>query len=61
MDDSPRSETSCVDELAGAWPLLDENGAVRQRAVAKTAGIDGLLRLLVKETEQPTVLALPAL
>jgi carboxylate-amine ligase len=45
-------ELGCSDELELAWPMLVRNGARRQRAIASTRGLDGLLAWLVTETEQ---------
>ena len=45
-------ELGCSHELELAWPMLVRNGARRQREVAATRGIDGLLGWLVEETEQ---------
>jgi carboxylate-amine ligase len=46
------AELGCTDELELAWPMLVRNGARRQRAIAATRGLDGLLAWLVAETEQ---------
>jgi carboxylate-amine ligase len=40
-------------ELLAAWTLLAENGAGRQRRIATESGLDGLVRRLVAESEQP--------
>jgi carboxylate-amine ligase len=44
-------ELGCSDELELAWPMLVRNGAGRQREVASTRGIHGLLAWLASETE----------
>jgi carboxylate-amine ligase len=46
------AELGCADELELAWPMLVRNGARRQRDVAATRGLDGLLSWLACETEQ---------
>jgi carboxylate-amine ligase len=44
-------QLGCAAELGHAWPLLDRNGAERQREVAAERGLQGLLEWLVAETE----------
>ena len=45
-------ELGCDAELAGVWPLVGRNGAIRQREVAAASGPRGLLEHLVAETER---------
>ena len=45
----------CADELAHAWPMIAQNGAARQRAIAAKHGLGALVESLVGQTE-----ALPA-
>ena len=45
----------CADELAHAWPMIAQNGAARQRAIAARHGLDGLVRALVDQTEDQAV------
>jgi len=42
----------CANELAHAWPMIAQNGAVRQRAIVRREGIDALLESLATQTEQ---------
>jgi carboxylate-amine ligase len=46
------ADLGCPDELELAWPMVVQNGARRQRDVAATRGLDGLLSWLAAETEQ---------
>lgn len=45
-------ELGCTRELAHAWTLLRANGASRQREIASSVGIRGLLEWLADETER---------
>jgi carboxylate-amine ligase len=46
------ADLGCAEELELAWSMLIRNGARRQREVAASRGLDGLLAWLVAETEQ---------
>jgi glutamate---cysteine ligase / carboxylate-amine ligase len=41
----------CADELSHAWPMIAQNGAARQRAIAAKHGLDFLVESLVAQTE----------
>ncbi len=47
------AELGCDAELELAWPMLVRNGAVRQREIAASRDLDGLVGWLADETERP--------
>jgi carboxylate-amine ligase len=53
-------ELGCAEELADAWSLLEQNGAERQRATAKSLGLHALPGWLAGETERSAAASDPA-
>ncbi len=43
----------CGDELAHAWPMIAQNGATRQRALARRQGLDAVVEALIVRTGPP--------